>query len=729
MGSHFEALLRGMKAGAGEALREGAKPPSFAPSAWFLGPNGENAAHMQRLLGIALDDHVAARRDYFPTDPDSAADDVETEEARAISCAAMEENLRLLTTALRGSIPVASHRNTSHMYWDITMPSVAGYLATMLFNQNNVAAEGSPVTTQLEIQVGEEMAAMLGYDLKADVRPWGHITCDGSVANLEAAWAARNVKYVAPAMARALREEPSLAPARHVTLRQPNGRWARLLDLDPWTLLNIGVDDAVGLRARVIDTGVAPEDVDAALARWSLRAMGLAGFHAEVLHGVKSPVILVPATAHYSWAKAAGLLGLGQRALLRIPVDLDGRMSLPDLRRTLEQCLTEARPVALVVAVMGSTQESAVDPLVQIAAMRDEFADRGLTFALHADAAWGGYFAALIRGAPPGPPPGERFGFDHAPAETLNPHVRAQFEALPQTDSITLDPHKAGYAPYPAGGLCYRNAEMRWLVAEMAPVVYHGGRVPSIGVFGVEGSKPGAAAAGVWLNHRTIATDVSGYGRLLGRCLFNAKRFAAAVSTLAGPEDLFAVTPFQRLPAEREGGTPAQIAAQRAVVADRIVGYSNAALMEAMAKDPSLKTLFQGIGPDLTVFAYAFNLRRGGALNRDLSLMNALNDAVFHRLSIETSEQRGEVPTQPMIITASSFSPDDYGQPFVDAFAARAGVANPPGASVRFLISTIENPFLSETAEGNFIPTLAEVLRATVLDARKEILAIHGLAD
>ena len=62
----------------------------------------------------------------------------------------------------------------------------------------------------------------------------------------------------------------------------------------------------------------------------------------------------------------------------------------------LDRCLAEKRPVLEVVAVMGTTEESAVDPLADIADIRDEYRQMGLEFTLHADAAWGGYFVAML---------------------------------------------------------------------------------------------------------------------------------------------------------------------------------------------------------------------------------------------------------------------------------------------------------------------------------------------
>ena len=78
---------------------------------------------------------------------------------------------------------------------DQNLPAILGYLSTMFYNPNNVAFEASPFTTLLELKVGDQLCEMLGYrtsdeEDQEDTRPvgWGHITCDGTVANLESIW-------------------------------------------------------------------------------------------------------------------------------------------------------------------------------------------------------------------------------------------------------------------------------------------------------------------------------------------------------------------------------------------------------------------------------------------------------------------------------------------------------------------------------------------------------------
>jgi len=64
----------------------------------------------------------------------------------------------------------------------------------LLANPNNVAVEASPLTTVIETTVGKELAQLVGYNIDAKKEPvgWGHITCGGTIANLESMWAGKN---------------------------------------------------------------------------------------------------------------------------------------------------------------------------------------------------------------------------------------------------------------------------------------------------------------------------------------------------------------------------------------------------------------------------------------------------------------------------------------------------------------------------------------------------------
>ncbi len=262
-----------------------------------------------------------------------------------------------------------------------------------------------------------------------------------------------------------------------------------------------------------------------------------------------------------------------------IPVDLNARMDLNKLRHSLDLCLEKKIPLMNVVVILGTTEESAVDPLADILKMRNEYRKLGLEFAIHGDAAWGGYFKTMMNSKDESSP----YSFKHIDenamaALPMSDYVTKQYKVLHHTDSITIDPHKSGYVPYPAGGLCYRNSAMRNLVSFTSPVVYHGGVDPTVGVYGVEGSKPGAAAAAVYLSHKVIRPNMDGYGKLTAECFFNAKRLYAALVCLNIADLPFFVVPLIPIPAIQQGLCPEEVQQQYEFIRDRIVNKTNAAV-------------------------------------------------------------------------------------------------------------------------------------------------------
>ena len=77
-----------------------------------------------------------------------------------------------------------------------------GYFAGLLYNPNNVSPEAAPVTVKWEFEVGADILKMVGYnappksgETTREEFGWAHVTGGGTVANLEALWIARNVRY------------------------------------------------------------------------------------------------------------------------------------------------------------------------------------------------------------------------------------------------------------------------------------------------------------------------------------------------------------------------------------------------------------------------------------------------------------------------------------------------------------------------------------------------------
>jgi glutamate/tyrosine decarboxylase-like PLP-dependent enzyme len=142
------------------------------------------------------------------------------------------------------------------------------------------------------------------------------------------------------------------------------------------------------------------------------------------------PVLYASDEAHHSIDKSAGLLGVGRKALRRIPVDENVQLDPLILERTIETDLASGKKPFCVVATTGTTNTGAVDDLVAIAEICQRY-----DLWLHVDGAYGG--SAI-------------FSDQH----------RSLLRGIEQADSITIDPHKWLAMPLAAGVILTCHPEM-----------------------------------------------------------------------------------------------------------------------------------------------------------------------------------------------------------------------------------------------------------------------------
>ena len=135
----------------------------FNTTALFLGSKAENAEIFEKLLLEAFRDHVFWRRNFHPEDPLSLSERDKRSENYEATIDTFKARFYELLSKLKKSIPFHSPRYIGHMLSDILMPGMKGYFASMLYNQNNVSYESSPVTSQLELEVGRDLAGMVGF--------------------------------------------------------------------------------------------------------------------------------------------------------------------------------------------------------------------------------------------------------------------------------------------------------------------------------------------------------------------------------------------------------------------------------------------------------------------------------------------------------------------------------------------------------------------------------------
>ena len=130
---------------------------------------------------------------------------------------------------------------------------------------------------------------------------------------------------------------------------------------------------------------------------------------------------------HHSVVKAARLAGVPDDRIRIVPADASYRLDVAGLSTAIARDRAAGLRPFLVVAVAGSTDTGAVDPLGAIA---DVAADAGAW--LHVDAAYGGFFAMTERG-------------------------QERFAGIERADSVTLDAHKGLFLPYGVGALIVRD--------------------------------------------------------------------------------------------------------------------------------------------------------------------------------------------------------------------------------------------------------------------------------
>lgn len=146
------------------------------------------------------------------------------------------------------------------------------------------------------------------------------------------------------------------------------------------------------------------------------------------LRGAGGPMcVYVSAEAHFSIAKAAAILGIGEANVRQVATDDRMRMDPADLTRQIRRDRAAGARPFCVAASAGTTATGAIDPISAIADVA-----RTEDLWLHVDAAYGG-FAALV------------------------PDVRRRFAGIERADSIALDPHKWLYLPVGCGCVLYRD--------------------------------------------------------------------------------------------------------------------------------------------------------------------------------------------------------------------------------------------------------------------------------
>lgn len=507
---------------------------SFASKAWFLGPKAENQQAFEGLLLDVFRDYCYWRRNFHPEDQPY----IQASDRQNPDFLQYQENLRdhlfEMLSQLKQSMPFFSPRYLGHMAKDILTPGLLGYIAAMFYNQNNITRESATVTTAFEAEAMQGLAKMLGYDPQ---RSWGHLCSGGTLANIEALWTARNLALF-PYQLALVRASASLDLRLQISTLLKNLD----VDLDPQHLRSA---QSLVLYKEILAWAETCTELKTLLSGCSVTTLGLLGFYRACEQmGLGTPPHLRVAysqNAHYSLQKSLGLLGLGTASALLVPLDDQLRLDHHALADLVETLSPQDKLLA-VVGVYGSTEEGSIDDFNALVTLRDRTPGG---FWLHGDACYGGYALSLRAAEHKKNTVASLHAFltDQSPQVNswdLNQCKRWSrvSQSLSDCDSIALDPHKLGYLPYPAGTVLYRDQCVRELIHCEAPYLNSGQQKSENywetdypGHYTIEGSRPGATSAAVWLAQRTIPLNREGHGLLVAKTLAGTAYLKSVLET------------------------------------------------------------------------------------------------------------------------------------------------------------------------------------------------------
>ncbi|MBH8571751.1 putative pyridoxal-dependent aspartate 1-decarboxylase [Nostocaceae cyanobacterium CENA369] len=215
-------------------------------------------------------------------------------------------------------------------------------------------------------------------------------------------------------------------------------------------------------------------------------------------YGYKGAVIIGSDLMHYSFDKAADLMGIGIHSLIRIPTDGNNRVNLQLLRQTVMDCCQQNLLIIAIIGVAGTTDSGGVDSLKEIA----EIAQQANTH-FHVDAAWGG---PLI----------------------FSEQYRYKLAGIEKADSVTIDGHKQLYLPMGIGMVFFRDPYLASSIEKQASYTMRKGSF-DLGKRALEGSRPAMA---LLLHAGLKLIGLKGYEFLINEGIRKTQYMAACISEM-----------------------------------------------------------------------------------------------------------------------------------------------------------------------------------------------------
>ena len=149
--------------------------------------------------------------------------------------------------------------------------------------------------------------------------------------------------------------------------------------------------------------------------------------------------VYISEQAHSSIEKGVITLGLGQKGIRKIPTDAQFRMDVKALAAAIEEDKRSGIVPFCVVATVGTTSTSSIDPVTEIVPICEEHA-----LWLHVDAAYAGSAAVV-------------------------PELRHLLAGCERADSLVVNPHKWLFTPFDLSVLYCRHMDLLGRAFSLVP--------------------------------------------------------------------------------------------------------------------------------------------------------------------------------------------------------------------------------------------------------------------
>ncbi|MGD8872189.1 MAG: pyridoxal-dependent decarboxylase [Gemmatimonadota bacterium] len=268
--------------------------------------------------------------------------------------------------------------------------------------------------------------------------------------------------------------------------------------------------------------------------------------------GIHSDAVIISSgQSHYARLNVAGWLGIGEQNSIQVATHLTNDMRVDLFEEAARKAVTDGKRIAAIIATMGTTDAFGVDDLDAIVRVRDRLVEElELDYRphVHADAvigwAWSVFDDYDFEE--------NRLGFRPRTVRALANATR-RIRKLHLADSIGIDFHKTGFAPYISSLFLARDRnDLRYLARgrEDMPYLFQSGeRHP--GIFTLETSRSGTGVLAALASLLFLGKD--GFRALLGHIVEMAELLREhleghAATTVLNSDNVGTVTLFRAYP-------------------------------------------------------------------------------------------------------------------------------------------------------------------------------------